>query len=325
MSVPDSEGFEPKVTVRDLLAAPAVAAIAELVIADADLEREVTHPRIQKSGLVLVGHQVGVVSGRVQILGETEISFIEQLESAERRDRMVSLFSLGLSLVVVTRGVTPPSEMIEEAARSRTPLAVSRERSSATIRVFHDELDQCLAPVTRIHGVLVEVHGLGTLLTGPSGIGKSECALFLLERGGHRLVADDRVILTRLPSQRVVGRPAPLLRHHLEVRGLGILNIRDLFGATSVCDETNIDLVVHLTPWDQAEPYERLGIDDLMTDLLGVDVPTLRVPVRPGRDLAVIIEIAARNQLLKREGVHGARVFAERLAGEAEEPSPEKG
>jgi HPr kinase/phosphorylase len=162
--------------------------------------------------------------------------------------------------------------------------------------------------------VLVEIHGIGTLLTGPSGIGKSECALFLLERGHHRLIADDQVILTRLPNGRIMGRPPPLLRHHLEVRGIGILNVRDLFGATAVRDEAVVELVCELCPWREGEDYERLGLDDLSHDLFGTKIPMLRIPVRPSQNLAVILEVAARNQLLKRAGHHAAKNFAREMA-----------
>jgi HPr kinase/phosphorylase len=225
------------------------------------------------------------------------------------------MFSLELSLVVVTRGVAPLPALIAHAERTSTPLAVSSLRSSMTINLLHGVLDRVLAPRTRMHGVLIEVHGVGMLLLGPSGIGKSECALFLVERG-HRLVADDQVELTRLPNATVIGAPLPLLRHHLEIRGLGILNIRDLFGATAVREEVRIDLVVELCAWRDDEPYERLGLDDQVLELLECDLAKLRIPVRPGRDMAVILEISARNHLLKREGLHGARRFAERLERE---------
>ena len=164
-----------------------------------------------------------------------------------------------------------------------------------------------------MHGVMIEVHGLGILLVGPSGIGKSECALVLIERG-HRLVADDRVELVRLPGNRIVATPAPLLKHHLEIRGLGVLNVRDLFGATAVQDEAHLDLVVGLRPLEDGGEFDRLGVDEATRDILGVAIPALDVPVYPGRDMGVLLEVAARNQLLKRAGHHSAREFAERLA-----------
>jgi HPr kinase/phosphorylase len=164
-----------------------------------------------------------------------------------------------------------------------------------------------------MHGVMIEVHGLGILLVGPSGIGKSECALVAIERG-HRLVADDRVELVRMPGDRIVATPSPLLQHHIEIRGLGILNVRDLFGATAVRDEAPLDLVVELCRLDDEDAsFDRLGIDERTRDVLGVAIPTLSIPVYPGRDMGVLLEVAARNQLLLRAGHHSARAFARRL------------
>ncbi|MFK7985716.1 MAG: HPr(Ser) kinase/phosphatase [Sandaracinaceae bacterium] len=313
--MPESPSHPPPArpcTTRALLAQKSLAGIFTLAAGEAGLDRPIDHPRIQKSGLVLAGHPHGIVPTRVQILGETEISFLEALEPALRRERIAGFFALGLSCVVVTRGVTPPPTLVERADATGTPLVLSTPRSSASIAALHQVLDRALAPREQRHGVMVEVHGIGILLLGPSGIGKSECALFLVERG-HRLVADDQVMLTRLPNQQVNAAPAPLLRHHLEIRGLGVLNVRDLFGATSVWDEAVVDLVAELTSWDD-EPYDRLGLDEHTETVLGVDLPRLRIPVRPGRDMAVILEVAARNQLLKSAGHHSARDFAKRLS-----------
>lgn len=306
---------ETTVAVRTVLEHPDLRDTLTLHAGARGLDRPIDHPRVQKSGLVLVGHVQGIVPTRVQVLGETELSYLYSLDAATRAERLSFLCGLGISLIIVTRGVAPPSELVEQAERSDTPLASSPARSSTTINTLHAVLDRLLAPRARLHGVLVEMYGVGTLLIGPSGIGKSECALFLVERG-HRLVADDLVELTRLPSAGVLGSPAPLLRHHLEIRGVGILNIRDLFGATAVRDEARLDLVVELCPWREDEVYERLGLDDQVMDLLGTKVSRLRIPVRPGRDMGVLLEMAARNHLLKREGVHGARRFAERLERE---------
>ncbi len=314
----------PPANVRALLEHTGLRAILRLVAGEAGVDRPIDHPRIQKSGLVLAGHTHGIVATRVQILGETEVSFLEKLEPAMRRERVDGLFALGLSCVIITRGVEPGPELVEGAVRTGTPLLVSQVRSSATIAELHGALDRLLAPREQRHGVMVEIHGIGTLLLGPSGIGKSECALFLVERG-HRLVADDQVWLTRLPNDQVTAAPAPLLRHHLEIRGLGILNVRELFGATSVWDEAVVDLVAELCPWREDEQYERLGLDQLTESILGVDLPKLRIPVRPGRDMAVILEVAARNELMKAAGHHAARDFARRLSKQLglEEPPSE--
>lgn len=314
MSVSSPQTSPPLVT-RALIADPALAPLLRVVAGEGGLDRQVSHPRIQKSGLALAGHLVGVVSSRVQILGETELTYLEALAPELRAERLRGFFGLGLACVVVTRGVDPLPELIEIARETDVPLVISEPRSSTTIGALHGALDRLLAPRQSMHGVMIEVHGLGMLLVGPSGIGKSESALVMIERG-HRLVADDRVELERT-GERIYAAPPALLKHHLEIRGLGILNVRDLFGATAVQDEARLDLVVELCRLDQeseGDPFDRLGLDDTTRTVLGIDVPMLRVPVYPGRDLGVLLEVAARNHLLKRAGHHSARAFAERLA-----------
>ncbi len=300
------------VTVRDLIASASVAAALRLVTGEEGLSRLLGHPRIQKSGLVLAGHVHGIVPTRVQVLGETEISYLESLSPATRRARLETFFGLGLSLVVVTRGIEPPEELLALAASTETPLAVAAPRSSRSIQLIHGALDRLLAPKSQMHGVLIDIHGIGTLLVGQSGIGKSECALFLLERG-HRLVADDQVVLTRLPHDQLRGEAPPLLKGHLELRGIGILNVRDLFGAPAVREKKLVQLVIELVPEEESDDVDRLGLDDRTITLLDVAVPFLRVPVRAGRNMAVILEVAARNHLLKRSGRHAARAFVRNL------------
>ncbi len=311
----------PTVTATVLLEQPELQGAVRLVAGRAGVERPIDHPRIQKSGLILVGHQRGFVPTRVQILGETETSFLASLPEAARHDAVRSICAPAPSLLVVTRGVAPLPELEAAAEGTGTPLAVAPWRSSETIARIHRALDRLLAPTERRHGVLVEVHGLGILLSGPSGIGKSECALFLVERG-HRLVADDVVLLIRRPSGRLVGRAEPLLRHHLELRGVGILNMRELFGAPAVREECPVDLVVELRHWEDEEAPERLGLTSRSHELLGVRVPALHIPVRPGRDMAVLLEVAARNELLKRAGHDSARAFIGRLSEARGLPAP---
>lgn len=310
------------ITVARLLSEPRLNPILRLVAGQQGQERCIDHPRVQKPGLALVGHTHGVVPTRVQILGETEITFLETLSPDEQLRRVTRLFDLGLSLVVVTRGVGPPKALIQVAQETGTPLAVAAPRSSRAIQAIHLVLDGILAPSQTRHGVLMDVHGIGTLLLGPSGIGKSECALFLVERG-HRFVADDQVILSLLPSEQVLGRAPPLLRNHLEVRGIGIINVRDLFGANAVRSEKTVQLVVELCPWSDDEPFDRLGLDDATIDICGIPIPMLRIPVRTGRNMAVILEVAARNQILKASGHHGAQKFISTLMGDVEDPDSE--
>ncbi|MCS6858068.1 MAG: HPr(Ser) kinase/phosphatase, partial [Sandaracinaceae bacterium] len=275
-------------------------------------DRVIGHPRIQKSGLIFAGHRHGLVPTRIQVFGETELSFFESLPKALRSQRAGEYFGLLPSLSVVTRGAEVPQEWIQEAERYLCPLVVAQTRSSQTIAVIHALLDELLAPRILQHGVMVEVHGVGVLLVGKSGIGKSECALFLVERG-HRLVADDQVEVILRSDGRLMGRAPPPLRHHLEVRGLGILNIRELFGATAVRDEMPIELVIHLRSFEASDEIDRLGIDEHHTDILGKKVPTVILPVRAGRDMGVLIEVAARNYLLQRSGFRLAQAFVEQI------------
>lgn len=306
------------IRVEALLRSDTLGGEVRLHAGGAGLGRTIDHPRVQKSGLAFAGHLPGLDPRRVQVVGETELGYLAGLTPDALERNLRAYFDVGPSLTLVTRGADPPGPMVAHAERTGSPLAVASARSSAAIHAVHAVLDRLLAPSATKHGVLVEIHGLGTLLLGPSGIGKSECALFLVERG-HALVADDHVVLRRPPSAlgarvSVVGGPAPLLADHLEIRGLGVLDVRALYGFTAVREQAEIGLVVELCPWSDDEPYDRLGLDDAHCELLGVRVPLVRLPVRPGRELATLLEVAARNQILKARGHHAARAFATRLS-----------
>ncbi len=315
----------PVLTVRSLLDDAALGVELILLAGAAGLDRVIKHPRIQKSGLALVGHFHGIVPTRIQILGQTELSFLHRLSAEDRRRYLTGLFRLSLSCVIVTQsmhkdeessgvGVLPPPELVQCAEEAETPLLLSNDRSSVTIGALHALLDDRLAPRVRLHGVLVDVFGVGLLLVGPSAIGKSETALDLVMRG-HRLVADDAVECDYRPPGMVFGAAAELLRHHLEVRGLGILNIKDLFGVTAIRERKRIDVVVRLVEWSKDTEYDRLGLEDRHHVILGVKIRELVIPVRPGRDMASILEVAARNELLKNAGHHAAREFFDKLEG----------
>jgi HPr kinase/phosphorylase len=297
-------------TVRELLEDASLGLKVRLVAGGAGLDRKIQHVRIQKSGLALVGHLHGVVPTRMQILGGTELSYLEGLRPAEQSSAVAALLSLELSCVLVTRGAEPPASLVAAAQRTDTPLLVCGERSSVAIGRLHALLDERLAPRTRIHGVLVDVFEVGVLLLGKSGIGKSECALDLVMRG-HRLVADDAIECDYRPPGMVFGQPAALLRHHIEVRGLGILNIKDLFGVTAIRERKRLDLVIELA--QEEKEFDRLGLEDETREILGVQVRKVSVPVRPGRNMTSIIEIAARNELLRQAGHHPARDLVNRL------------
>jgi HPr kinase/phosphorylase len=309
------------VTVRALSEPGALTLPLERIAGERGLDRIIAHTRIQKSGLALVGHFEGLSSKRVQILGATEMTFLEAMSPVERAVALEGFLSRQLPCVVVTAGITPFAELIAAADTHGCPLLRSTARSSVTINEIHAWLDDQLALRTRIHGVFVDVFGVGILLLGKSGIGKSECALELVQRG-HRLVADDVVDCTVRPPDRVYGVATELLKNHLEVRGLGVLNVKDLFGVASVRDTKRVDLVVRLLSYDDDESWDRLGIDDEWYDVLGVKVPLRRLPVRPGKNTASTVEVAARNELLRREGVHSAREFHARLARALGVPDP---
>jgi HPr kinase/phosphorylase len=274
---------------------------------------------VQKTGLALVGHGYGVVPTRVQIIGETELSFLATLTDDKKREAMRFFYGLGLSCVIVTGNNQPHPALVDEANALGVPVYLSEARSSRTINAIHALLDERLAPRTSLHGVLVDVFTVGVLILGKSGIGKSECALELIMRG-HRLVADDVVHCDWRPPGLVFGVPDSRLTHHLEIRGLGILDVKEIFGITSTRERKRIDLVVRLVEWNDEEEYERLGIDDEYHRLLEVPIREVTVPVRPARDLGAIIEIAARNELLRRRGVNSSRDFIERLRS-ARKPS----
>jgi HPr kinase/phosphorylase len=214
--------------------------------------------------------------------------------------------------VVLTRRDEPPRALIQAAEATGTPLLMSEARSSRTINALHALLDEKLAPQTSLHGVLVDVFGIGLLLLGKSGIGKSECAVELVLRG-HRLVADDVVKCEWRPPGMVFGLPADMLRHHVEVRGLGVLNIKDLFGVTAVRERKRIDVIVQLDEWQEHKEYDRLGVDDQYFAILNTPIRLVTVPVRPGRDMGAMLEMAARNELLRRAGKHSARELLSRL------------
>lgn len=302
----------PGISIRELLADPEFTLATELVAGETGVGRLIRHPRIQKSGLVLVGHTHGLVPERVQILGKTELSYIEALAPERQLEAAAHLFSLNPALVLVTRGVRVSAPFIEAANRSSTPVVVCREETSTAISTLHGYLDDRLAPRTRIHGVLVDVFEIGVLLLGKSGIGKSECALDLVQRG-HRLVADDVVDCDYQPPGMVFGQAAALLRHHIEVRGLGILDVKELFGITAIRERKRVDLVVQLEERTADESIDRLGVDGRTREILTVPVREVVLIVRPGRNTSSIIEMAARNELLRVSGTDSSNAFVNRI------------
>ena len=281
------------------------------------LSRLITSPHIQKTGLALAGFEQFLRPGRVLIFGESEVRYLEGLPPSARHDAAARVFARQIPCVILTGGFEPSPELADEAARAEVPLLQTPLATPTAISKLTARLESHLAVRGMIHGVLMDVLGLGVLVVGDSGIGKSECALDLIVRG-HRLVADDTVELRRRGEGVVLGSCPELTRYHMEIRGLGVINIRDLFGVAATRSSKRVELVVQLERWDPVREYDRLGLDEERHDVLGVSVPMIRMPVAPGRNLAILVEVAARNQLLRARGHHAARELAERLARELE-------
>ena len=304
----------PTVTVSGLLRSrpDSIGLPLELVAGATGLERTIGSPHVQKTGLALAGFHEYLRPGRVLVLGESEIRYLETLGPAERMNALASAFSHDLPCVMITGGWEPPAEMIAAADRYNLPLLRTSVATPLAIAKITSVLDDTLAVREIVHGVLLDILGLGVLIAGESGIGKSECALDLIVRG-HRLVADDTVEIRRRGETVVIGACPELTRHHMEIRGLGVINIRDLFGVASTRSSKRVELVVQLERWDPSREYDRLGIDDPVYELLGLKVPLIRMPVAPGRSLAILVEVAARNQLLRTRGLNAARDLVNRL------------
>jgi HPr kinase/phosphorylase len=304
-------GNVPLLTVRSLLDESAGLRLV-LLAGEKGLGRRITVARIQKPGLALAGFVQQVHPERVQVLGATEISYAASLAEEPARASVEGFVALNPACIVVTKGLDIPTVLLDACERLGVPLLRTPMLSSHAIDAIQTHLELQLAPTASIHAVLVDVLGVGVLLLGKSGIGKSEAALDLVMRG-HRLVADDLVEVRRTSGDVLVGWASELIKHHMEVRGLGIINIKDMFGVAAVRDEKKIELVLELIRWDQNEAHDRLGLDEMVYPILEVPVPLLRVPVSPGRNVSSLIEVAARNRLLQVRGHHSAREFQERL------------
>ena len=296
-----------KIHVRTLYEDSSFNMELRLMTSETGLSRSIEHPRIQKPGIALAGYVESLRPNRVQVLGKTEINFLDSLSIDERRSSLSGFFSQQIACICVTTGLELPEGLQTMAEEEGVALFVTPLVSSTFINRVNSFLDEHLSPEISLHGVLLDVFGVGIVITGQSGIGKSECALDLVLRG-HRLVADDMVIM-RQQGATLVGRGSPMTRHHMEVRGLGIINVRDLFGAASVCAKKTVSLIVDMTDWKPEESYDRTGIEDRTERVLQTDVTKITLPLRPGRNVASIIEVAARNHLLKQQGYNSAQAF----------------
>ncbi|WP_421381362.1 HPr(Ser) kinase/phosphatase [Bacillus salacetis] len=285
----------------------------ELVSGEEGLHRPIVTSDISRPGLEMAGYFNYYPAERIQLLGKTELSFLEKLDDTQRKSRMDQLCTDITPGIIISRDMSIPQELVDASNRNdvpvmRTPMKTTRFSSRLT-----NYLESKLAPTTAIHGVLVDIYGVGVLITGKSGVGKSETALELVKRG-HRLVADDCVEIRQEDTDTLVGSSPELIEHLLEIRGLGIINVMTLFGAGAVRSYKRITLCIDLELWDKNKQYDRLGLEEEKMRIIDTDITKLTVPVRPGRNLAVIIEVAAMNVRLKRMGVNAAEQFTNRLS-----------
>ncbi len=270
---------------------------------------------VNRPALQIVGFYDYFDVRRIQVVGKVELTYLEQFPAEKREALLAELFKRKIPCLVITRGMQIPPEMGELAKRYDVTLLRTEEATSDFMSALISYLNVQIAPRRTRHGVLVEVYGEGILILGESGVGKSENAIELLKRG-HRLVADDAVEIKRVSSKTLVGSSPEIIRHFVELRGIGIIDVKEIFGIGAVKDTESIDMVIHLEQWVEGKQYDRLGMVDEYTNIMGINVPSLTVPVRPGRNLAIIIEVAAMNNRQKRMGYNAAVELNNRLLKE---------
>lgn len=305
-------GTPGKLTVGELLDFKRERLQLELLTPEAGLDRLIEDADISSPGLALAGFTERVPPGRTQVFGETEMTYLRTLDEAAQKDRLTALFAFPVPAVFVTKGQEVPPHFLGAAGASGIPVL----RSQLSTRDFYQRikpfLEGALAPRTNLHGSLADVYGVGLLFVGPSGVGKSECVLDLVERG-HRLVADDLVITKRVGDDVLLGRGHDLQGHHMEIRGVGIIDIKSLFGIRAIRQQKRIEVVVSLEHWDEATAYDRTGLDLESEEILGVSLPKVTVPLNPGKNITVIAEVVAMNHLLRYSGVDPAQAFDKHL------------
>lgn len=288
------------------------------------VQNRITSAEINRPGLSLTGFFDFFAHDRIQVFGKGEWAYLQSLEANRLQEIIDLFFDYHLNCIIFTHDNSPSESFINYANDKHIPLLITPLSTHRFITLISTVLDRALAPRTMRHGVLVEVFGIGTFLTGRSGVGKSETALELIERG-HRLVADDMVEIRRLSESYLIGTCSDLLRHHMEIRGLGILNIKDLFGVGAVRDHKLIELIINLKEWDDSnQDYERTGIEEKTEEILAVSIPFLEIPVRPGRNIPIIVETAAMNQRLRKMGKNSAKEFSEKLLNQLQNPKPDQ-
>jgi HPr kinase/phosphorylase len=300
------------ITVQQLLENKTYGFELSVIAGSRGLSKRIYNPRIQKLGLIIAGFMVYLHPHRLQILGNTEISYLRQISHEERKRIIAELCGLEVVCFVVTRNLKVPEELLSETEARGIPILRTKLVTSTFIERITKYLEEELAPSTVVHGVLMEIMGVGVLMLGRSGIGKSENALELIMRG-HRLVSDDVIEVKKMAALDLIGDAPDLIRNLLEIRGIGVVDISRLFGVAAVKGQTRIELVVELVDWSDTVEYERIGLGDEKYRLLGIELPLVRIPVSPGRNASAVVELACRNHVLKQEGIHTARSLDEKI------------
>ncbi|HET7321612.1 MAG TPA: HPr(Ser) kinase/phosphatase [Longimicrobiaceae bacterium] len=302
----------PHLTIEHLLRTKREVLQLELLTDERGIGRIIHGPDISSPGLVLTGFTDRFPAERIQVLGETEIAFLASLSSERRREALDAFFSFNVPAIFITKGQEPPEPLVRLANERGTPVVRSQLKTAEFYRRISPFLEEYFAPTITMHGSLADVYGVGLLFVGRSGVGKSEAVLDLIERG-HRLVADDMVIVSRRGNEVLIGCGHELQRHHMEIRGVGIIDIASLFGIRAIRQQKRIEVVVQLEQWDETGTYDRTGLELQSMEILGVKIPRVIVPLNPGKNITVIAEVVAMNHLLKFAGVDSAALFNERL------------
>lgn len=303
---------EREITVQDLFRTKEDSLLLELLNPETSLERPIRDPDVSSPGLALAGYTERFPEGRMQVFGETEMTYLGTLEPERVRSCLADVFRHRIPAVFVSKAQEVPEVLVSLASEAGIPVFRSSLGTGDFFRRIKPFLENALAPTISLHGSLADVYGVGLLFVGRSGIGKSECVLDLVERG-HRLVADDLILASRRGNEVVIGRGHELQRHHMEIRGIGIIDIRALFGIRAIRQQKRIEVVVRLETWADTRDYERTGLDHAETEILGVTLPEVTIPLNPGKNITVICEVIAMNHLLKFAGVDTVADFDRRM------------
>lgn len=297
-----------KLTIDTLYADKRESLELEILTPNVPLSRVLEGPSLSSPGLILTGFDERMPSGRLQVLGETELSYLRSRSPEELEQVLDRLFEIPMPGVVVTKGMNVPNRLVERAVAEQIPVIRTTLKTGDFYRRLQPYLEGRFAPTTTMHGSMADVYGVGLLIMGRSGIGKSECVLDLVERG-HRLVADDLVYITKRGNDVLIARGHELQRHHMEIRGIGIIDIPALFGIRAIRQQKRIEVVVQLVDWNDQDTYERTGLESEQVDILDVQIPQVTIPLNPGKNITVIAEVIAMNHLLKYSGIHTAERF----------------